>query len=99
MVSDLKTLTNKGCKIAACKKKGLFLGDFCNDQEVIKQGSGGIQQRSGGYTAGIRRLHNKDQEVMFSDAIIKPLQTTFAYKGCKINSQKKGFFFPQILPY
>ena len=90
MVSDLKTLTNKGCKIAARAKKSWFWGNFCNDQEVIKQGSGGIQQRSGGYTAGIRRLHNKDQEVMFSDAIIKPLQKTLAYKKFNITVQKKN---------
>ena len=35
---------------------------------------------------------------MFSDAIIEPLQKTFAFKGCKITAQKK-FFFLQILPY
>ena len=34
---------------------------------------------SGGYTTRIRRLYNKEQEVMFSDAIIEPLQTTLAY--------------------
>ena len=56
------------------------------DQEVI-------QQRSAGCTTRIRRLYNKDQEVMFSDAIIEPLQKTFAYKGCKISAQKKFFVF------
>ena len=35
----------------------------------------------------------KDQEVMFSDANIEPLQKTLAYKGYKITAQKKCFFF------
>ena len=56
MVSHFKTFTNKGCKIAALQKR-LFLGEFCQDQEVIQQGSGG-------YTKKIRRLYNKDQEVI-----------------------------------
>ena len=56
MVSDLKTFTYKGCKIAA-QKKSLFWGKFCNDQEVI-------QQWSGGYTTMIRRLYNNDQKVI-----------------------------------
>ena len=46
----------------------------------------------------IKRLY-KDPEVMFSDAIIEPLQKTFAYKGCKITAQKSQFFFLRILPY
>ena len=29
---------------------------------------------------------------MFSDAILEPLQETFAYKGCKITAQKKVSF-------
>ena len=64
---------------------------YNKDQEVI-------QHRSGGYTTRIKRLYNKDQEVMFSDAIIEPLQKTFAYKGCTITSRKK-FVFQRILPY
>ena len=48
-------------------------------------------QGSGGYTTRIRRLY-KDQEVMFSDAIIEPLQKTLAYKGCKITVEKKLVF-------
>ena len=48
MVSHLKTVTHKGCKIAA-QKKFVF--------ERILQGSGG-------YTTRIRRLYNKDQEVI-----------------------------------
>ena len=52
-----------------------------------------------GYTTRIRRLYNKDQEVMFSDAIIDPLQKTFPYKGCKITTRKKKFLFLQILPH
>ena len=75
MVSHLKTFTNKGCKIATQKK--IVLGEFGK----------GIQQGSGGYTTRIRRLY-KNQEVMFSDAIIEPLQKTFAYKGFKITAQK-----------
>ena len=63
MVSHLKIFSNKGCKISAQKK--VFLGEFCKDWGVTQQGSGG-------YTAKIGRLYNKDQVVMFSDAIIKP---------------------------
>ena len=73
------------------KKKSLFLGEFCKDQEVIQQGSGG-------YTTRIRRLYNKDREVMFSDAIIEPAKKPFTYKGCKITAQKK-FVFLQIFSY
>ena len=40
----------------------------------------------------IMRLYNKDQVVMFSDAIIESLQKTFAYKGCKITAQKNLLF-------
>ena len=36
---------------------------------------------NGGHTTKIRMLYNMDQEVMFSDAIIEPLQKTLAYKG------------------
>jgi hypothetical protein len=39
----------------------------------------------------IKRLY-KDPEVMFSDAIIEPLQKTVVYKGCKITAQKSYFF-------
>ena len=62
---------------------------YNKDPEVIHQGLGG-------YTTSIRRLYNKDQDVMFSDAIIEPLQKTFAYKGCTITKQKKIL---QTLPY
>ena len=34
---------------------------------------------------------------MFSDAIIEPLQKSFAYKECKITAHKKSFFL-RILP-
>ena len=97
MVSDLNIFTSKWCKIAAQKNVfgRTFLGSGCyttrirrlcnKDQEVIQQGSGG-------YTTMIRRLYNKDQEVMFSDAIIEPLQKTFAYKGCKIIAQNISLF-------
>ena len=64
----------------------MFLGQFCQDQEVIQQGSGG-------YITKIRRLYKKDQEVMFSDAIIEPLQNLFAYKGSKITVPKKCVVF------
>ena len=71
MVSDVKTLTNKGCKIAAqnkIKKSGesinhyvdqvmIFAWLYNKDQEVIQQGSGGYQTR-------IRRVYDKDQEVI-----------------------------------
>ena len=63
----------KVCKVAAQKME---------DEEVIQQGSGG-------YTTRIRRLYKEDQEVMFSDAIIEPLQKPFAYEGCKITAQKE----------
>ena len=56
MVSDLKTFTNKGCKITAQKKK-IFFVKFCKDQKVMEQGSGG-------YRTWIRRLQNNDQEVI-----------------------------------
>ena len=39
------------------QKKGFFWGEFCKDQEVIQQGSAG-------HTTRIRRLYNKDQEVV-----------------------------------
>ena len=39
------------------RKKSLFLGKFCKDQEDIQQGSRG-------YTTRIRKLYNKDQEVL-----------------------------------
>ena len=57
----------------------------------------GINRRAkkvcyGANFAWIRKLYNMDQEVMFSDAIIEPLQKTFAYKGCKI-TEKKAFLF------
>ena len=74
MVSDLETFTFTRCEIT--KQKNWFLGKFC---KVIQQGSRG-------YTTRIRRLYNKDQEVMFSNAIIESLQKTFAYKGCKITA-------------
>ena len=41
----------------------------------------------------IRGLFNKDQDVIFLDAIIEPLKKTVAYKGCKITAQKKLVFF------
>ena len=104
MVSHLKTFTNKGCKIGVQKNivLGRILqgsGDYTTrirglynkDQEVIQQGSGS-------YTTMIRRLYIKDQVVMFSDAIIEPLQKTFAYNQCKITVQKKVFFL-RILRY
>ena len=47
MVSHLKSITNKGCKIAE-QKKVVF---------------GQIWQGSGGNITSIRRLNNKDQEV------------------------------------
>ena len=50
-----KTLTNKDVKSPHAQKKKL--GEFCKDQEVIQQGSGG-------YTTWIRRLYNKDPEVI-----------------------------------
>ena len=81
MVSDLKTFSNKGCKIEAKKENKI----------------GQSLQGSGGYTTRIRRFYNKFQEVMFSDAIIEPLQKTFAYKGCKISAHNY-FFFLLILP-
>ena len=62
---------------------------YNKDQKVI-------QQQSGGYTTMTRRLYKKDQDVIFSEAIIEPLQKTFAYKGCKITRAKKIL---QILPY
>ena len=77
MVSDYTIFTNKGCKIAA-KKKFVF---------------GQIFHGSGYHTTRIRRLYNKDQEAMFSDAIIEPLQKTLDYKGCYITAQKNKLFF------
>ena len=89
----MKTFTKKGCKIAVQKK--LVFGQ--------------ILQGSGGYTTRIRRLYDKDQEitqkmitrlyntdqeVMFSDTIIEPLQKTYAYKGFKITAHKLLFFSP-----
>ena len=41
-------------KLLELSKKSKFLGEFCKDQYVIQQGSGG-------YTSRIMRLHNKDQ--------------------------------------
>ena len=75
-----KKILGKGVKLPC--KKSLFLGEFFKDQEFIPQGSVG-------YTTRIRRLYNKDQVIMFSDAIIEPLQKTFAYKECKITESKK----------
>ena len=51
----------------------------------------------GGYTTRSRRLYNKGQEVMYSKAIIEPLQKTFAY----IRSPRNFvlFSFLHILPY
>ena len=73
MVSDLKTFSNKGCKIAAQKKVSfarIFQGSgdyttrimrlYNKDQEVYKKDQEVIQQGSGGYTTRIRRLYNKD---------------------------------------
>ena len=61
MVSDLKTFSNKECKIDA--KKVCFCANLAGirrlhnkDQEVIQQGSGGLQQGSEGYTTRIRRI-------------------------------------------
>ena len=82
MVSDLKTFTKNEFKIAA--QKSFFRDEFSKDQEAIRQGLGS-------YITRIRRLYNKDQHVMFSDAILKPLQKTLAYKGCNITEQKKKF--------
>ena len=109
MSSHLKTFSNKGCKIAA-QKKNSFWANFANNQEVIQQGSGSgncnlrverrtIQKGSGGYTTKIRRFYNKDQEVMFSDAIIEPLQKTLAYKGCKITAKNSLSYLGQIQWY
>ena len=39
------------------REKSSFLDKFCKDQEVKQQGSGG-------YTTRIRRLYNKDQDVI-----------------------------------
>ena len=47
---------------------------YNKDQKVIQKGSEG-------YSTRIKRLYNKDHEFMFSDAIIEPLNKTFAYKG------------------
>ena len=59
MVSLLKLLLIKGVK-SSRKKKFVF---------------GQIFKGSGGYTTRIRRLFNKDREVMFSDAIIEPVKS------------------------
>ena len=112
MVSDLNFFTNKGCKIAAffflffkfCKDQEVIQqgsgGYTTSIRRLYNKGQEFIQQGSGGYTytTRIRRLYNKEQEVMFSDAIIEPLQKTFAHKGCKITAQKK-FVFLRVLPY
>ena len=58
---------------------------FCKDQEVIEKGSGG-------YTTRIRSIYSKDQEVMYSNRIIEPLQNFLANKGCKITAHKKVCF-------
>ena len=83
MVLHFKTFINKGCKIAA-QKKFIF---------------GRILQGSGGYSTGIRRLYNKDQEVykkdqevMFSDTIIEHSRKLLIIKGVKLPLQKKSFF-------
>ena len=56
-VYDSETISYnyKGCKIAVQKK--VVFGQFCKDQEVVQQGSVG-------YTTSIRRLYNKDQDVI-----------------------------------
>ena len=85
-----KLLLKKGVK--SPHKKSLFLGEFCKDQEVLQQGSGDyiyIYIYIYIYTTRIRRLYNKDQELLFSDTIIEPLQKTFAFKGGKIIARKK----------
>ena len=91
MVSDLKTFSNKECKIDA--KKSLFLCEFSRDQEVTQQRSGGYTTRIRRFTTRIRRLYNKDQENMFSNAIIESLHKSFDYKGCKITALKSFFFW------
>ena len=63
-----------------------YLTTFINKGSPRKEKKfvfGQILRGSGGFTTRIRRLCNKDHEVMFSDAIIEPLQKTFDYKGCK----------------
>ena len=80
MVSDLKTFTRKGCKIAAQKS---FFGQFCMDQEVIQQGSGG-------YTTRIRRLHNTDQEVISRIILVSVLPTALVER-CFV-SRMRDFF-------
>ena len=75
MVSDLKAITTKGCKIAGEKK----MANFARIRRLHNKDQGVIQQGSGGYSTMIRRLYNKDLEVMFSDAIIESLQKTFAH--------------------
>ena len=60
VVSHLKTFTYKGFKFAA-KKKVLFSGLFRLSLSLIIKS---ILQGSGGYTTRIRRLYNKDQEVI-----------------------------------
>ena len=83
MISDLKkTFPNKVCKIAD-HKKVCFYANFAMIRRLYKRDQEVRQQRSGGYTIRIRKLYNKDQEViqqdqevMFSKAIIEPLQKT-----------------------
>ena len=94
MVSDLKTFTNKGTKIAARKKKFVFGqilqrrgGYTTRIRRLYNQNQEVIHQGSEIYTPRISRLYNKDREVMFSDAIIEPIQKTFAYKVCIITAQ------------
>ena len=63
---------------------GFLLANFARIRRLYNKDQEVIQQRLGGYTTRIRRFYNKDQEVRFSNAIIEPLQKTFAHKECKI---------------
>ena len=83
MVSNLKTFTNKGCKIAAQFVFFLFW-------EVIQQGPGG-------YTTRIRRLYNKDLEVINKDQEV--ISRIFFGIGATIRIGQKRCFLSRMLDF
>ena len=98
MVSDFKTFTNNGCKIAA--QKSLFWGEFClTEQDFLISV---FLTTFNGFLAPISRSP-MSKLLKFSEFLGKSYgkkrskikKKIIFHKGCKIAAQKKGFFFPE----
>ena len=94
MVSDLKTSTNKGCKIAAQKRAGSFLVSV-----FLTPFNGLCAPTSQSPMSKLFDFRNPWGKVMKRSGL-RFLKNAFAYKGCKIAAKKKKrIFFHLFTPF